>query len=90
MYFTLRALPWPVFRATFVLNFLTDGAIRLVAYVTAGFFYRELLFSLPAALPVAALALFIGGRVQTRLSQQNFVRFITVLLLGSGIALLLK
>jgi uncharacterized membrane protein YfcA len=90
MYFALRDLSRSVFRATFALNFLIDGAIRLSAYVTTGFFHRELLFFLLAALPVAALALFIGGHVQTRFSQQDFARFISILLLGSGLALLFK
>jgi uncharacterized membrane protein YfcA len=39
---------------------------------------------------MAAAGLFAGGRLQTNLSQRTFVRIISILLLGGGIALLLK
>ena len=79
-----------IFRATFALNFLIDGAIRLTAYASVGFFHTQVLLSLLAALPIVAVALFLGGRIQTSFSQTNFQRFISVLLLGSGIVLVLK
>jgi hypothetical protein len=46
--------------------------------------------ALVLALPVATVALYLGGRIQTGLSQVAFVRVISLLLLGSGLALLLK
>ena len=78
------------FRATFATNFLIDGAIRLTAYATVGLFSREVLTSLLAALPVAGAGLYLGGRIHTGFTQQTFVRFISVLLLGSGTVLLIK
>ena len=90
IYLTLRDLEKRAFRATFATNFLIDGAIRLTAYATVGFFSREVLMSFLAALPVAGAGLYLGGRIHTGFTQQTFVRFISVLLLGSGIVLLLK
>ncbi len=90
IYFGLRQMERSVFRATFALNFLIDGAIRLTAYASVGFFHPQVLLSLLAALPVVAVALFLGGRIQTGFAQTDFQRFISVLLLGSGIVLLLK
>ncbi len=90
MYFNLRKLEKTVFRATFAMNFLIDGAIRLIAYASIGFFHRDVLLALLAALPVVGAGLYLGGRMQTGLSQEAFRRFISVLLLASGIALLLK
>lgn len=90
MYFSMRALDKTVFRATFAANYLIDGGIRLAAYALLGLFHGDTLFSVAAALPVAAAGLVLGGRVHTELSQQVFVRFISLLLVASGAALLLR
>ena len=90
IYFGLRQMPRDIFRATFALNFLIDGAIRLTAYASVGFFHRQVLLSLLASLPIVAAALFLGGRIQTGFSQTVFKRCISVLLLVSGIALVIK
>ena len=43
-----------------------------------------------AAVPIAGVGLYVGGRIQTGLSQRAFQLVIRVLLLTSGLALLLK
>ena len=80
-----------MFRATFATNFLIDGAIRLGSYALIGLFRWQLLAYLLAALPWWSLAC-ISGDAASRWgwSQNVFVRFISLLLLGSGMALLLK
>jgi uncharacterized membrane protein YfcA len=65
------------------------GGIRLVAYILLGLLSQHTLVVLLAALPVAAGALYLGGHIHTGVSQRAFVRLISVLLLGSGAALLL-
>jgi uncharacterized membrane protein YfcA len=90
MYFNLRQMAKTGFRATFASNFLIDGGIRLVGYTTAGLFHGAILLSMLAALPVVGAGLYVGGRFHTGFSQETFKRFISVLLLCSGIALLLK
>ena len=90
IYLNLRALEKTVFRATFATNFLIDGGIRLVAYAWMGLIGLGTLGALVLALPVATVALYLGGRIQTGLSQVAFVRVISLLLVGSGLALLLK
>lgn len=90
MYFNLRHMAKDTFRATFASNFLIDGAVRLTAYASAGLLHGTLLISLLAALPVAGAGLYVGGRVHTGCSQETFKRLISILLLGSGMALLLK
>ena len=90
MYLKLRDLDKNVFRATFATNFLIDGAIRLVSYAVIGLFRWQLLAYLLAALPMVVVGLYLGGRLQLGWSQHVFVRFISLLLLGSGVALLLK
>ena len=90
MYLKLKDLDKSVFRATFATNFLIDGAIRLASYALIGLWRWQLLAYLLAALPIVGAGLYLGGRIQTRFSQQAFVRFISLLLLGSGVVLLLK
>jgi uncharacterized membrane protein YfcA len=90
MYLNMRALDRTAFRATFALNFLIDGGIRLIAYAVLGLISRETFLHIAAALPIAAAGLFAGGRIQTGLSQRTFVQIIGMVLLGGGIALLLR
>lgn len=90
IYLNLRALEKTVFRATFAINFLIDGGIRLAAYLVMGLLGWQTLLALGATLPIAAAGLYVGGRVQTGFTQTIFVRFVSVLLIASGITLLLK
>ena len=77
IYFNLRGLEKTAVRATFAVNFLIDGSVRLVAYLVIG-------------LPFAAAGLYVGGRIQTGFTQTNFVRVVSLLLVGSGLTLLLR
>ena len=90
IYLNLRKLDKTEFRATFAAIFLLDGALRLGGYAIKGFYNLEALVYILAALPVCGAGLFIGGRIHTALSRDAFVRLISVLLLGSGTALLYK
>src|SRR5262249_61904120 len=90
IYLNLRALEKTVFRATFATNFLIDGGIRLVAFAWMGLIGRGTLGALLLALPVATVALYLGGRIQTRLSQVALLRGINLLLMCRGPAPLLK
>ena len=90
IYLGLRGLDKSALRATFAANFLIDGGIRLAGYTAFGFFDRTALLYIAAALPIVAVALFMGGRVHSSLSPLVFTRLISVLLLVSGVALLVK
>ncbi len=90
IYLNLRHLDKDSFRATFAAIFLIDGALRLGGYAVKGFYTIEMLGYMAMAIPVAGLGLFFGGRIHTALGRDTFVRLISVLLLGSGTALLMK
>lgn len=90
IYLNLRHLDKNSFRATFAAIFLIDGAMRLSGYALKGFYTVEMLSYLALAVPVAGLGLFFGGKIHTALGRETFVRLISVLLLGSGTALLMK
>jgi hypothetical protein len=90
IYLNLRHLDKSAFRATFAALFLIDGAMRLIGYAIKGFYTLEMLMYLALAVPVAGLGLYFGGRIHSALGRETFVRLISVLLLGSGTALLMK
>lgn len=89
-YFKARGLDKAAFRATFATIFLLDGAGRLLGYTTSGYFTLEFLTLLVAALPIAGVFLYIGGHLHTQLTQADFERAISALLIVSGIILLIK
>jgi uncharacterized membrane protein YfcA len=90
IYLNLRDLDKGIFRATFAANFLLDGGIRLTAYALLGLLNQQIFVYLLAALPIMGAGLYLGGRLHTQFSQMAFVRFMSLLLLGSGLMLLLK
>lgn len=90
IYFGLRGLDKSALRATFAINFLIDGGIRLAGYTAFGFFDRTALLYIGMALPIVLVALFAGGRVHSNLAPATFNRLISALLLASGLALLIK
>lgn len=90
IYLNLRGLDKVVFRATFAINFLIDGGVRLLAFLAMGLFGRATLLAVLGAMPIVAVGLYLGGRVHTGLSQRAFVALISALLVGTGVALLLK
>lgn len=90
VYFGLRALEKSTFRATFAANFLIDGAIRLAAFASFGFFHVDVLLAILAGLPVVGAGLWLGGRVHSTMSTAAYARMISVLLLFSGAVLLVK
>jgi hypothetical protein len=90
IYFGLRQLGKDVFRATFAANFLIDGAIRLAAFASFGFFAGNVAWAILAGLPLVAAGLWLGGRVHSTISAATYARIISVLLLFSGVVLLIK
>lgn len=90
IYFRLRQLDKTAFRATIATLFLIDGGSRIVGYFFSGFYSGNTMYLLAAALPIMVIGMYLGGHVHTTISQQNFQRAIGLLLVGSGMALLLR
>jgi hypothetical protein len=61
-----------------------------VGFSLSGFYTLRILALFAAIVPLGGLALWLGGRVHLRISHAAFVRLISIILLGSGIALLMK
>jgi uncharacterized protein len=90
VYLRLRQLDKSEFRASAAAIFMADGALRLSGYLAAGFYGGETIWLVVAGLPLAAAGLFIGHRLHLGISQQGFVRLVGLVLLGSGLALIVK
>ncbi|MEW8459200.1 MAG: hypothetical protein AB2653_02715, partial [Candidatus Thiodiazotropha endolucinida] len=59
-------------------------------YLFSGFFSLDLMLMMAVAIPLMVIGMFIGGHIHTNMSQQTFQRAISMLLVFSGLALLLK
>lgn len=90
IYLHLRGLGKTAFRATVATIFLIDGASRILGYALSGLYAMDTLLLVAAGLPVMAAAMFAGGHIHTSISAENFRRAIGVVLIGSGVALLLR
>jgi len=89
-YFKARGLDKAAFRTTLAVTFLLDGAGRLFGFTASGYFNYEFLALVAMALPIMAVFMYIGGHIHTRLTQAQFQRAISILLIVSGTVLLLK
>lgn len=90
IYLKLRGLQKSEFRATFSAIFLLDGFGRLTGYFFSDFFNIDTLILIISALPIMLIGMFIGGHLHTNMTQQTFQRAISILLIISGTALLIK
>lgn len=90
IYLHLRGLSKTAFRATVATIFLLDGASRIVGYLISGFYTVEVVALVAAAFPVMVAGMYIGGHIHTNIGQEAFRRAIGVVLIGSGLALLLR
>ena len=90
MYFNLRGLDKGAFRATFAVNFMIDGGVRLLAYAVSGLIGGPTLGWVVLALPLSVIGLFVGGRIHLDLSERAFARLVSGILLASGTALILR
>lgn len=90
IYLKLLELDKRRFRASMSSVLLCLGLVRAGGYGGLGFYDRRVVAALLLFAPVMALAMFAGDRWHARLDQARFERVVSVLLVLSGCALLLK
>ena len=90
IYLSMRGLGKDALRASFAAWFVVDGTLRLAGYAAFGFLGVDALTAIAMALPFAVVGMLVGGRIHTNLSQEQFRRFISILLLVSGCLLIAK
>ena len=90
IYLTLRRLDKGEFRATAAIIFLIDGGFRLVSYLLAGFYGVKTLVLVALGLPLLAAGMAIGGRIHLAMGRAQFTRLVSLILIGSAVALLVR
>jgi uncharacterized membrane protein YfcA len=91
IYFSHRLHDKTEMRATFSGLFLLDGGLRIVTFLIAGLLLQpDMLLALAGAMPLMVLGLYFGNKVHVGLTNQQMMRLIGVLLVGSGTSLIWK
>lgn len=91
IYLNMRSLSKEAFRASFASYFLVDGAVRMGVYIFGlNLLNQQFLIMLLLAIPPCVLGLFCGGRVHREIPASTFKMFISLLLVVSGTALILR
>lgn len=90
IYLQLRGMAKLPFRATTATIFLLDGCSRIIGYSIGGIYTESTILMTLMAMPVMFIALYVGGHIHTSISQKMFRNAISVTLIGSGLALLLR
>ncbi|MBF0471588.1 MAG: sulfite exporter TauE/SafE family protein [Gammaproteobacteria bacterium] len=88
-YLQLRGIDKSHFRATIALIFLLDGCSRITGYTLTGVYTEETILLTLSAMPLMFIALYLGGRIHTTITQAQFRKGISILLTISGITLIL-
>ncbi len=90
IYLGLRELGKSAFRGTIATIFVLDGGMRILGFGASGLYGSESVLLVLMGLPFLAAGLWLGGHVHVTLSRETFVRFIALVLLGSGGALIAR
>jgi len=90
IYFDAIRLAKTHFRATMSAMMLTLSVIRGAGYFAVGEFGREALVAFAFAFPLMLLGIFIGDRFHADMPELTFRRAVSILLIVSGAALLMK
>jgi uncharacterized membrane protein YfcA len=89
-YFAARGASPQQIRATVPAVFSFTSVARIAIFAGVGLFDQQVLMATAALLPVMALGLWCGHRLHGRLSRDQALRIIGVLLLASGASLVLR
>ena len=90
IYFDAIRLAKAHFRATMSAMMLTLSVIRGAGYFAVGEFGREALIAFAFAFPLMLLGIFIGDSFHADMPELTFRRAVSILLIVSGAALLVK
>jgi uncharacterized protein len=91
MYLSRRGLTKEQFRATLGICTIFSITLRVVVFTIAGLLWtpKPWLYAL-AALPASFAGLWVAGKAFKRLSRDALMRFIAVMLIGSGLSLIVR
>ena len=89
VYGSLRQWPMDEFRAVLQAIFFLNGVMVVVSHLLAQRVTVDVLVLYVCALPALALGIVVGSRVDRFVDRDRFRTFVTVMILGLGLALLL-
>lgn len=90
IYFDAIRLAKAHFRATMSAMMLTLSVIRGAGYFAVGEFGRDALIAFTFAFPLMLLGIFVGDRFHADMPETTFRRVVSIVLIVSGAALLVK
>jgi uncharacterized membrane protein YfcA len=90
IYMHARGFSGMRFRATLAVLWFVEMVARIGGYAWAGYYTANALLLVALMLPMMAAGTWVGERIGNRISQTVFSRFLAVLLLASGAALLAR
>lgn len=90
VYLDLLRLQKDEFRATAAAILFGLGIVRGAGYFAVGAFDYDALIACAVALPLMAIGIYIGNRMHANLNAVQFRRFISFILIASGVPLLLR
>jgi uncharacterized membrane protein YfcA len=90
IYMHARGFSGMAFRATIAVLWFVEIVVRIGGYAWAGYYPASTLLLAALMLPLMVAGTWIGERIGDRISQKAFSRLLAVMLLGAGIAVLLR
>ncbi|MGQ9862405.1 MAG: sulfite exporter TauE/SafE family protein [Thiobacillaceae bacterium] len=84
IYYRLRQLPKTAFLASIAMLFVIDGALRIAGFALGGYYTAQHAWLLALMAPAAWLGLRLGHRLHLDLTQAQFTRVLSGLLIASG------
>jgi len=90
IYLKLQQLDKKQMRATIAMIFLIDGGFRIFNYASIGLYTEQVLLLVLILLPVLFCGMYVGNKLHMKMSQKQFNKGISFLLLLSGVMLIYK
>ena len=90
MYFDAIRLPVDQFRATMSAALVAMGLVRGLGYFGLGEFTADAWLLLAITLPMTLVGIYLGNRIFAELEEVKFRRLVSLTLMVSGVALLVK
>lgn len=90
LYLVSIDLPKRTFIATMIGFLFFNDILKMIMFARLGILTRPLLVTGIELIPVLLLGSWLGSRLTSRLNNQQFVRYINVLIFSAGLLLILK
>jgi uncharacterized membrane protein YfcA len=69
---------------------VVDGSLRILGFILSQALHLQLFILILFSIPLVWLGMYAGGKIHHKMSQRHFGKMVSVILFGSGVALLCK